>query len=141
MRAYNWKTRGGKSLRGLGETEINHTRWMSETADKASASAVSAANFAQDGSCTVAMKSLMSAHGWLGAAVAHSQSGGRGVALGPVTTTVSRADDAVFKFCKKSTVNTASKSVGDLDTPLGSIRTPYLVAIVMAVGFFLWSKK
>jgi hypothetical protein len=85
---------------GLNDTEEVHSSKGQEAAHEAIHRARDAAHEAVEGECGKAMTTLHAAHGYLGAAIAHSGSGGRELMLGPAAETVRRADAHVAKFCK-----------------------------------------
>lgn len=84
---------------GLNDAPDLHTSKGEVQGQEAIHQARDAAHEAIEGDCTKALRHLLSARGHLGAAVAHSGSGGR-IELGTVSSTVERAEAHVAKFCK-----------------------------------------
>jgi hypothetical protein len=88
-----------QGMQGYGDPSEMHTAKGEVAADEASRKAREAAEEAIAGECEHATQLLFSAHGHLGAAVAHSGAGGR-VTIGHVSSTVEKAGHYVSKYCK-----------------------------------------
>jgi len=137
---FDWKSSGVKvrGLRGLGSSpEVHTTRGRSADAN-AVADARKGAEYVQKGQCDAARRALSSAHSWLGHAVAHSGAGATGLALTSTSETLRSADHVFDNYCLRR----GQPRLGDIETPLGKIRTPYLWALgVVGALWFLARKK
>lgn len=94
-----FQMRRAPGFQELGDPEQIHTSKGEVQAEEAKRLARDAANAAIEGRCDQAMHLLHRAHGHIGAAVAHSGSGGS-VELGTTSTTLERASAYVGKHCK-----------------------------------------
>lgn len=128
MARRKWKNRG---LGSSSEVHSERGRSAIEGAVRAARDAVIAAK--TDGDCKQARRWLRSASGWFGHAVAHSHSGGSGLALTPVSETIDRAAEAVDLYCPSRKPRRARATAG-----LGSLSTkrPYARAVTAEVGDF-----
>lgn len=89
-----------QGMQGYGSTEDVHTQKGNLALQHAELLATSGARHAAAGDCGEGRRKLNGAHAAIGAADAHSASGGRVDALTLVATTVDRAEEHFAKFCK-----------------------------------------
>lgn len=85
---------------GFSGTEDEHTKKGNHALQHAEVMAVAGANRATKGDCVIARHELNEAHRAVGAAVAHSASGGRLIGTSAVTDTVDRAEEHFGRTCR-----------------------------------------
>ena len=87
------------SRRRFGSPESVHSSKGENAAATAVVAASKAVQEARVGDCQSAVKSLLSAAGWVGHVVAHSGSGGSGIPIGTSISLVDRARSEVLASC------------------------------------------
>lgn len=89
-----------EGMQGLGSVDSEHTTKGNLDIQHAEIMAVSGADHADQGDCIIARHKLNEAHRAVGAAVAHSASGGRIVGITMVSGTVDNAEAHFARVCK-----------------------------------------